>query len=133
MSGAPIDDCRLWLNNSMVKILQNCPNRKQEFVGLMLVSCFNQLPSCFGLHHLDATAFISFYMCASYLDASGMLYPRCPPKRRVGGAQYMQKHSTNFSEEFALVAATNFSVQSSLHFRFVRIDTLKRNWCNHVG
>ncbi|XXG69358.1 hypothetical protein AAC387_Pa06g2245 [Persea americana] len=32
LSGASIDECRLCLNNSMVQILQKCPNRKQAAV-----------------------------------------------------------------------------------------------------
>ncbi|XXG69344.1 hypothetical protein AAC387_Pa06g2237 [Persea americana] len=32
MSGAPIDDCRLCLNNSRVQILQNCPNSRRATV-----------------------------------------------------------------------------------------------------
>ncbi|RWR88287.1 cysteine-rich receptor-like protein kinase 10 isoform X2 [Cinnamomum micranthum f. kanehirae] len=32
MSGAPIGDCRVCLNNSWVQILQNCPNRKQAAI-----------------------------------------------------------------------------------------------------
>ena len=40
MSGAPIDDCRLCLNNSRVQILQNCPNSRRAAVRYIFRKLF---------------------------------------------------------------------------------------------